>query len=278
MTVFHWMRWSPPRSLRCLVAMGFSPSCALLLCARARPCLDGQDLVEERACGGDRRRRGAVQSVPHSRGHGRSPYPAVRGHFLAACPHVFAAGRDAESSARQRVGRCHDRLGALSYWYYGVFFGLAALVILALAACSQRPVGRATASLALGTLAVIGLPAAYTLQAVSVMPVSPQPGRIRSCTAASGSPAPDPRTPGSGCAVALERVIALQVLVGLCVVAAWWRTACQLACALRLWTDGLLFAAGLSISLPGLPPIPGPFHLFRLSTSPPGCGGRIAPW
>ena len=158
-------------------------------------------------------------------------------------------------------------LGALSYWYYGVFFGLAALVILGLAAWSQRPVGRATASLALGTLAVIGLPAAYTLQAVSVMPGI--------ATAWS-----DQVLHGSewitllqilefrdlGTAVALERVIALQVLVGLCVVAAWWRAPRANWLAPSVFgLMALLFAAGPSISLPGLPPIPGPFHLFRLS-------------
>ena len=47
-------------------------------------------------------------------------------------------------SARQRVGRCHDR--TRRPLLFGVFFGLAAMVILGLAAWSRRPVGRATAS------------------------------------------------------------------------------------------------------------------------------------
>ena len=94
--------------------------------------------------GGDWRCRGAVQSVPHSRGHGRPPYPAVWGIFLPLALTFLLRGVMLSRPRDNALAGAMIGLGALSYWYYGVFFGCA--VILGLAAWSQRPVGRATAS------------------------------------------------------------------------------------------------------------------------------------
>jgi len=158
-------------------------------------------------------------------------------------------------------------LGALSYWYYGVFFAIGAGVIIALASLSRRPVGRPVLALILGTAVVASIPAAYTLQAVSVMP-----GITTSWS--------DQVLHGSewisllqilefrdlGTAVTVERVIALQILVALGVLAAWWRAPrTGWVAPTALGVTALLFAAGPSINVPGLPAIPGPFHLFRVS-------------
>ena len=158
-------------------------------------------------------------------------------------------------------------LGALSYWYYGVFFALAAAAVLVLAGLSGRSIARSLGALVVGAVAVTAVPAVYTLQAVSVMP------GIETRWS-------DQVLHGSewisllqilefrdlGTAVSLERVIALQVVVAACVLMSWWRAprTTWLAPSV-LGVMALLFAAGPSISLPGLPPIPGPFHLFRVS-------------
>ncbi len=158
-------------------------------------------------------------------------------------------------------------LGALSYWYYGVFFVVCAAVLMVLAVLSNWAVVRTTAALVMGACLVTIWPIVYTLQSVAVMP---------GITTAWS----DQVLHGSewitllqilefrdlGTAIMLERVIALQLLVGLCVLVAWRRVPRKAWLAPSvIGLLALLFAAGPSISLPGLPPIPGPFHLFRIS-------------
>jgi hypothetical protein len=158
-------------------------------------------------------------------------------------------------------------LGALSYWYYGVFFSICAGMMILVATGSRWRELTAFGPFLLGIILVCGGPALYTAAAAGTMPgldMAWNSEVVHGSSTMVLEQLIDLRDLGT--TIQTDRVIALQLLVfGLCVlgcirypVRRWLMPSIWLCTALA-------FAAGPNIMLAFGPNLPGPFQLFNTS-------------
>jgi hypothetical protein len=158
-------------------------------------------------------------------------------------------------------------LGALSYWYYGVFFSICAGLLFVTAGWENPRKLMLMAPFALGTLFVCGGPALYTAAASQSMPgvnMAWTDEVVHGSSSMMLSQLIDLRDLGS--TIQTDRVMTAQLVIfGLSLLACfrsplrrWAVPSIMLGCAIAL-------AAGPNIMLFYGPDVPGPFHIFNMT-------------
>jgi hypothetical protein len=156
-------------------------------------------------------------------------------------------------------------LGTLAYWYYGVFFVLSGLLMLALARPLSLNIWGTVSIVGLAVVAVVAWPIAHTISSLNDVPgMATAWGDlvVHGGHQVSLTQILEHRDLGSS--VVAGRVVAAQVLVlVLMVVGVASSERHQWIFPLFLGIMALLFAAGPNVSILGLFELPGPFRLFQ---------------
>ncbi len=158
-------------------------------------------------------------------------------------------------------------LGALSYWYYGVFFSICAGLLLAPAAWRNPRKLLLMAPLALGTIFICGGPALYTAAASQSMPgldMAWTDEVVHGNSSMMLSQLIDLRDLGN--TIQTDRVMTAQLFVfGLCILACFRSPVRRWTAPLVILGCAITLAAGPSMTLFNGPDLPGPFHIFNLT-------------